>query len=643
MLTRAFTRSTLLLLALAIPSLLRAQFQQPTDDELKMTADPKAPGAAAVYLNITEITNRELNLESYYARIKVLADKGKELATVELPYEKHVYGVADIKARTIQPDGSIVPLVGKPADLIKSKGKGFQSGRKVFTLPSVEVGSILEYYFQLRFSSDYNPNPYWEIQYPYLVRQAHYQCIGCSDLSIWSALPVGVTMGKDRTGHPSLDLENVPPAPDEDWMPPIWEMLYKAVFYKRYARTPEEYWKNEGNGWSKSVDEFVQPSKAFREVVNGLISPSDSGTDKAKKLYAAVQALDNTDFSREKSEAERKKLNLKEVNHAEDVWKQKSGTRTQIALLYLSMLRVAGFTAYAMRVADRSQRIFIPSYLDWDQLDDTIVILNLDGKDMALDPGEKMCPFLTVHWSHSKAGGVRQSATGTGLATTAQQNYGMNTTNRIADITLDNHGAITGNLRFVMAGQEALYWRQKALENDEAEVMKQFDQWVSTMVPDGVEAHIDHLQALGDPNSNLVAVIQAHGTAGAATARRLLVPGLFFETREGHPFVSQDKRLTPVDMHYDEMVNDEVTYHLPPDMTVESAPQSGKIPWEGHAVLLVKSKTDPGKVTITRTLARAFTFASIDEYQTLHDFYQKVASTDQQQIVLTASSPAKGN
>jgi hypothetical protein len=633
----------LLLAALASPGSLSAQFQNPTPEELQMTADPKAPGAAAVYLNVTQIANRELNFESYYARIKVLSEKGKDLATVELPYEKHVYGVADIKARTIQPDGTIIPLVGKPADVLKTKSKGYETGRKIFTLPSVQVGSILEYYFELRYSSDYIPNPYWKIQYPYLVRKAHFQCIGCNNLSTWTALPIGVTLGKDHFGHPVLDLVDVPPAPDEDWMPPMGEMLYKAVFYSRYASSPEEFWKDEGNGWSRSVDQFVDPSKLFRETVSGLIAPGDSSLEKARKLYSAVEALDNTDFSREKSEAERKKLKLKEVDHAEDVWTQKGGTRTQIALLYLSMLRAAGLTAYAMRVVDRSQRIFIPSYLEWDQLDDTIVILSLDGKELVLDPGEKMCPFQTVHWSHSKTGGVRQLGTGSGIATTPSQAYSANVVQRIADLALDSHGAITGNLRFIMTGQEALYWRQKALENDEAEVKTQFDHWVATMVPEGVEAHIDHFIALETPDAALAALVTAKGTAGTATSKRLLVPGLFFATREGHPFAGQDKRLTPVDMHYGDLISDDITYQLPPGATVESAPQDNKIPWEGHAVLVIKSKSDLGRVTITRTLARAFTFATIDEYQPLRDFYQKVAAADQQQLVLKADPAAKGN
>jgi hypothetical protein len=51
-----------------------------------MTSDPNAPGVAAEYLEINESANDNMHDESYYARIKVLTEKGKELATVELPY-----------------------------------------------------------------------------------------------------------------------------------------------------------------------------------------------------------------------------------------------------------------------------------------------------------------------------------------------------------------------------------------------------------------------------------------------------------------------------------------------------------------------------------------------------------------------------
>jgi hypothetical protein len=304
---------------------LQAQFQTPTPDELNMTSDPKAPGADAVYLNVSETADRRDNIETYYARIKVLTENGKDLATIDLPYEKNVYSVANIKARTIQPDGTIIPLEGKPTDILKAKTKGYQAGRKVFTLPRVQVGSILEYYFQLRYTDNHPPHPYWQIQLPYFVHKAQYKCISCQKLQDFSVLPPGVSLSKDRSGqHIELDLDDIPPAPDEEWMPPLDDLLYKVVFYTPLFPGPT-FWSFNGGSWSASVNAFVDPSSSFRATIQTLIQPSDTVLVKAKKLYKVVQSIENTDYTREKTDVERKQLRLQEVHRAEDVWTQKAG------------------------------------------------------------------------------------------------------------------------------------------------------------------------------------------------------------------------------------------------------------------------------------------------------------------------------
>ena len=70
---RKNVRNSLLFIAAALCSVAGlaqvAGFQSPTPDELKMTADPKAPGAAAVYLNLEETANDNLGSISFYARI----------------------------------------------------------------------------------------------------------------------------------------------------------------------------------------------------------------------------------------------------------------------------------------------------------------------------------------------------------------------------------------------------------------------------------------------------------------------------------------------------------------------------------------------------------------------------------------------
>jgi hypothetical protein len=195
-----------------------------------------------------------------------------------------------------------------------------------------------------------------------------------------------------------------------------------------------------------------------------------------------------------------------------------------------------------------------------------------------------------------------------------------------------------------MSGQEALRWRQTALRNDETEVKKQFDHDLEALVPDGVEAHVDHFLSLADPDTNLMAIVKVKGTLGTATSKRLLLPGFFFEARGHTPFVNQEKRQEAVDMHYGDRISEQITYHLPDGMAVEAVPPDANIPWKAHAAYVTKSISSASQITVARTLARSFTQAKPEEYQDLRAFYQKVAAADQQQLVFTAApATGKGN
>src|SRR5215469_5133103 len=106
---------------LASPFVARAQFQEPTKEELQMTADPKAPGAAAVYLYREDITDQTDSTHSFYERIKVLSEKGKEMATIHLGYEPGTEKIVEVTGRTIHSDGVVVPFIDKPSELVDVK------------------------------------------------------------------------------------------------------------------------------------------------------------------------------------------------------------------------------------------------------------------------------------------------------------------------------------------------------------------------------------------------------------------------------------------------------------------------------------------------------------------------------------------
>src|SRR5208283_5973632 len=90
--------SAAFLAAAMSPAVLLAQFQAPTADELRMTSDPKAPGAAAVYLNLSETTDDPYHFYKFYVRIKVLKEAGEKLTRVEIAPQ-----LGDSSATSVKP------------------------------------------------------------------------------------------------------------------------------------------------------------------------------------------------------------------------------------------------------------------------------------------------------------------------------------------------------------------------------------------------------------------------------------------------------------------------------------------------------------------------------------------------------------
>ncbi len=657
--TIAVLRSIVLAAFTTTPALLQCQFQQPTDEELKMTSDPLAPGAAAVYLYREEETDDRNHFYSFYSRIKVLTEKGKELATIHVPYEHGVDTVTDIQGRTIHSDGSIVPLSAKPADLMEFKGKGFQVNTVVFTLPSVEVGSILEYRLKIR-SPDYRVSqPVWDIQSPYFAHKAHYSFLSylapgryirdangetLNRLMFASRLAPGAQVIRDDAkGLYSLDLTDIPAIPEDDWMPPINSLRWHVEFYFGNSNSAADFWRDAGKRWAIRTDDFTKPTNALKNAAEGLFAPADTDEQKARKVYAAVQKLDNTDFTRKKSEAEEKREKIKEIRNADDVWKQQSGSANDIALLYIALARTAGLKVFPAQVVNRNRAIFDTRYLSTKQLDDYLAILVLDGKEVYLDPGQKMCPFAGLHWKHTLASGFRATDKDPAPVTSPAASYKAAEVQRVAQLSIDPAGALTGSVRIVMSGPDALHWRQLSLENDSDEMKKKFNESIQGDFPDGVQADFDHFLALDDPTVNLIAIVKVTGSLGTVTGKHVFLPALFFDSKAKQPFVAQEKRTTPVDVHYPKQQQDDVTYHLPPGFTLDSALPPTSAVWPDHAVIKIASQFSGDSVEVSRTLAYNFTLLQPSDYGNLHDFYQKVATADQQQLVLTRGPVAHGN
>jgi hypothetical protein len=641
------------LLALSCSSALAQSWIQPTAEELKMTAEPAAPDAAAIYLYREERADDKVHMHSLYVRMKILTEEGKKYADVELVYDhSRSFSIRAIDGRTIHGDGTVIPFTGKPYDKVLEKTRTVSYQAKVFTLPDVQVGSILEYKYVLAYEDNIVSAPQWYIQQPLYVRKAHYQftptdqaVIGehggdSESLAYHPVLPKGVEVKESlapttRVGSQdkaySLDVENIDPMATEEFMPPMHSLSYRVLFYYTGVRTPQEYWKEEGKYWSHNVDNFMSPGK-LGAIAGGLVGPSDTPAQKAQKIYDAVMTLENTTFTREHSTAENKAQGIK-TKTAGDIWAAKRGNASEIALLYVALARAAGLQAYAAQVTNRDEAFFVPGFLSRDQLDDFIAIVVLDGKETFLDPGERYCSFGDLHWKHSQTQGLRQTDHGTDIAQTPALGYKSTSVLRSADLYIDGDGKMHGTIRVVMTGGQALHWRHRALETDEAEVKKEFEEKIQREVPPGVEVKTNHFFGLNEYQKALMVTMDATGSMGAATSKRVFIPATFFEAGSKPLFV-HEKRTVPVDLEYPYQVQDKVTLHLPKNLAVESAPKDAQIPLPKDAVYQATFKQGPDTLETTRVFVLATSIYGVGEYPALKDFFQKVNAKDQEQAVL---------
>jgi hypothetical protein len=702
-----FVHFSMLLFATAAPLAALGQFQAPTKAELEMTSDPKAPGAAAVYLYREEREDDSHHFRTVYARLKVLTEAGKEAATVQVKYHKNFvfYATGDnssrmangfannwsapdpnhagedpridtnaigghndvsaIEGRVIHPDGTVIPLTGTPADLLKLREGNSQFNELTFNMPSVEVGSIIEYRYQVRYDR-FQQAPEWQVQQPYFVHHAHYlfmpaeqflparQLAGGSsgsqdtsamlgphgeidtDIRSVNILPPGAAVKKDGQGYYFVDLADIPPIPDEKFAPALGAQIYQVNFF--YTDTPDakDFWQREMQAWIKEVNQYTAPSATLKKTATEETAGLSGHLEKAKKLYALVESLQNLDFVGNATPFLTPEYVPK--GNVDAVLEKKSGNSEDLALLYLSLLRATGIEARPERITSRNRRTFSPQFMDPSQLDTVLIAITIDGKEITIDPGQKMAPFETLHWTHAGAGGVALTSSGKiEVIITPLQLNTDNTIVRVGSLTISPNGTVSGTLKVGFIGQEALFLRQLALRTDPGTLKQQMEKMIAAEVPDGIEAHVDRLGNLDDPNKQLVAAVPISGTFSDHAGSHIVLPRLFFETKETDPFPPDSSRVLPVDMHYPEQQQEQITYTFPSGFSLEGTPQDASLKWEENAVYTLRSKVDGNSVTNLRILARGFTLLEPAEYSKLRDFYDKVATSDRQQLVLTSA------
>lgn len=290
-------------------------------------------------------------------------------------------------------------------------------------------------------------------------------------------------------------------------------------------------------------------------------------------------------------------------------------------------------------MVNRDSAFFQQAYLSPDQFDDTIVIVNVLGKEMYFDPGERYATFGKLHWRHSEVSGLRQQEGGTAIAATPAQSYRDNLIQRVADLNLHTDGTVDGSVTIVCVGTRALDLRHRALSGDEQQLKQEVDREMEGELPPGLLLHADHFLGLETQGTNLIVRAAVSGNLGNGTGKRLFVPLSVFSAGGHNPFTSSHRE-TIIDLRYPYYEKDEISIHVPAGMSVETTPANAKVEFPNMAVYLSSVTRDGQTIRYKRDFAMANAVYKVDEYDKLKSFLNEVSNKDREQAVLQAGGPA---
>ena len=227
----------------------------------------------------------------------------------------------------------------------------------------------------------------------------------------------------------------------------------------------------------------------------------------------------------------------------------------------------------------------------------------------------------------------------TQLTYTPAETYLTSGVNRVANLTLDDTGVVSGKVEMKYIGAPGLFWRQKSLTDDADEVERDLKNGVEHMLPGGMDVQLTSLSKLSDYEQPFTVTFQIKGPIGSATGKRLLIPGDLFEANSAATFI-QDERKLAVCFPYRYSQHDAIRINFSPQFEVESVPTEGDVKLPKMAIYDMKSAADGHGVTVRRDLYMAAIVYMPKVYPELKTFYTQFEAKDQEPIILKVASPS---
>lgn len=620
-------------------------FQPVAPDEISLKSEPLAPGAPAIilYRQVDRDDNGRTSHEDDYLRIKILTEEGRKYANVEIPFLKKSQDVVGVRARTIRPDGSIVEFGGQAFDKELVKGRGVKYLAKTFTLPDVQVGSIIEYSYTMDLGEYMLFDSHWILSDELFTKRARFSLKPYKGtyqtFSLrwsWHSLPAGADPKEGPDHIIRMEANNIPAFLEEDYMPPPNELKSRVdfIYEEGFAeKDKDNFWRQVGKKRNGELESFIGKRKAMEQAVAQIVSPYDSQEVKLRKIYDRVQQIRNTTYELRKTEQEEKREKEKSAENVEDVWKRGYGNGVQLTWLFLGLARAAGFEGYGCWVSSRREYFFSPITMESAKLNANVVLVKMNGKDVYFDPGGAFTPFGLLEWPETAVVGLRLDKDGGTWIRTTLPEASDSRIERVGKLKLSDSGDLEGKVTVNYVGLEAMYHRMEERHADEVARKKSLEERLTSQIGAAAEAELTNKPDWASSEAPLVAEFDLKIPGWAANAgKRVMLPAAIFTAGEKGVF-EHANRVQPVYFDYPHQKVDDVTIELPAGWQVSSVPPAQDL--NGKVILYnAKVEQNGGALRLTRKLTIDVLLLDPKYYPALRNFFQAVRTSDGVQIVV---------
>ncbi len=456
-----------LFLTWGAPSLAeRDPFPEVTPDQRALNAVAGHPDGPAVVLDkrarLQMVDGGRSHLD-VWVRLKVLTEAGKRFGQVAVGHSPTVT-LERFEGRTVQPDGTVVVL--PEAALFREERISGQVTKAAF--PAVEVGSILDYRFQLRWDSIYFLEPwYLDDRIPSLRSELAY--VEPAGLRVRHHLRDngrGQVRTHERTTPHGREVTlvgvDLPAVVEEPFGPVFADLALRVMVVPESRLAPDgtvvpllDRWRSVALAAEQGYDTARRFSRRVRRVAKKHVFGLDDDHARTDALMALVrervQARDGTVFVGTDASLDR-------------VFDQGRGSYAEVALVLMAMLDAVDIDAQVVWAGDwrggfPDLRIVNPGWF-------RKVLVRTEKEGRWLDPGDRRLAPGRLGPTQEGTDAVLVDGPRTRVLVLPNSAAQASARRVKLDLAVDAGGRVKGEGRLVLSGHHAWFYLDRFKATD---------------------------------------------------------------------------------------------------------------------------------------------------------------------------------